>query len=351
MADISQVNLPNDSNNPYNITDANVPHSSLAAASGGTDLSLVTTGEKYTWNNGSVDTKVTQTDMSDVILGGEHCLVFAESNDTPTKTEGLGKTKYIQCIAGPTYEISGLVFRDNNNDAKMGLYADGILTNQQVWTKRVMANASGQGTSYVNPDHKAAVYVKKDYQTNQWFPFAMTQTYGGGQWSIGTYNNEELLFVYTTKYNVDNNVNTNQMWRLQLAKNDNSSADNKIITSNNFTSTNTVNTNTLSEVFVRSSGGTAIEAAFRRWGKVCTLYLHFKTTATTSGGGNMIVGKTGSAVTPYLPPMIVTAGSYYSSMALGGHLASDGSITVRNASSSNIGAQSSGFRMTWTWVY
>ena len=51
MADISQVNLPNDSNNPYNITDANVPHSSLSAVQGGTTLSLVTTGEKYTWNN------------------------------------------------------------------------------------------------------------------------------------------------------------------------------------------------------------------------------------------------------------------------------------------------------------
>ena len=51
MPDLSQINFPNDNNNPYNIKDASVPHSSLPAASGGSDLSLVTTGEKYTWNN------------------------------------------------------------------------------------------------------------------------------------------------------------------------------------------------------------------------------------------------------------------------------------------------------------
>lgn len=62
MADISQVNLPNDNNSPYNIKDASVPHSSLTAASGGTDLSLVTTGEKYNWNNISLN------DLSDVVV-------------------------------------------------------------------------------------------------------------------------------------------------------------------------------------------------------------------------------------------------------------------------------------------
>lgn len=50
MADISQINLPNDNNNPYNLTDSTLPHSSLEAEIDGTDLSLVTTGEKYNWN-------------------------------------------------------------------------------------------------------------------------------------------------------------------------------------------------------------------------------------------------------------------------------------------------------------
>jgi hypothetical protein len=49
MAEVSKIQASNGTT--YNIKDANVPHSSLAAESGGADLSLVTTGEKYTWNN------------------------------------------------------------------------------------------------------------------------------------------------------------------------------------------------------------------------------------------------------------------------------------------------------------
>lgn len=52
MSDISQINIPNnDGSMTYNIKDANVPHSSLPAESGGTDLSLVTTGEKAEWQD------------------------------------------------------------------------------------------------------------------------------------------------------------------------------------------------------------------------------------------------------------------------------------------------------------
>jgi hypothetical protein len=54
MADISQIVLKDANGNvlgTYNVKDANVPHDSKTAASGGTTLSLVTTGEKYTWNN------------------------------------------------------------------------------------------------------------------------------------------------------------------------------------------------------------------------------------------------------------------------------------------------------------
>lgn len=51
MVDISNIILPDGVT--YNVYDANVPHTSITASSGGVDLSLVTTGEKYTWNNKS----------------------------------------------------------------------------------------------------------------------------------------------------------------------------------------------------------------------------------------------------------------------------------------------------------
>lgn len=53
MADVSQIVLKDANGNvigTYNVKDASVPHDSKAAASGGTTLSLVTTGEKATWN-------------------------------------------------------------------------------------------------------------------------------------------------------------------------------------------------------------------------------------------------------------------------------------------------------------
>lgn len=315
---------------------------SSVTPTGGQAINTMTLRERYqqkgtsTWSSwATLDNGVNKTETLDNSYEWTVQIAVVDKFTTTTYNVavGTGKPLMIYDVKRKSIGINGIPTAD-----KQLYVSDGMVV-----------PATGQ--SYVNPTHKSAVYVPKSYQTNQWFPVIMTQTYGGGQWSIGTYNNEELLFIYTTKYNVDNNVNTNQMWRLQLAKNDNSSADNKIITSNVFTGTNVVSTDTLSEVFVRSSGGTALEAKFRRWGRVCTLYLHFKTTATTGGGGNMIVGTAGSKVTPYLPPMIVTGGSYYSSMALGGHLDSQGNITVRNASSSNIGAQASGFRMTWTWVY
>lgn len=51
MSDISHITLPD--SNTYNLVDATVPHTSETAASGGTALSLVTTGEKYIWNSSS----------------------------------------------------------------------------------------------------------------------------------------------------------------------------------------------------------------------------------------------------------------------------------------------------------
>lgn len=64
MADVSQIVLKDANGNvigTYDVKDTNVPHDSKTAESGGTTLSLVTTGEKAIWNAKSdTDTKVTQ---------------------------------------------------------------------------------------------------------------------------------------------------------------------------------------------------------------------------------------------------------------------------------------------------
>lgn len=68
-------------------------YSSLPAASGGTDVSLVTTGEKYTWNNGCTDTKVTQT--ADNSTNSDFPILFAGTADDTTRTEGAKKSARI----------------------------------------------------------------------------------------------------------------------------------------------------------------------------------------------------------------------------------------------------------------
>lgn len=88
MADVSKIKLPD--NSEYNIKDASVPHSSLPASSGGANLSLVTTGEKYTWDSGSTDTKVTQTGGSS---GTNYEVLFSETADDVTRTEGARKSQ------------------------------------------------------------------------------------------------------------------------------------------------------------------------------------------------------------------------------------------------------------------
>lgn len=58
MADVSQIVLKDAQGNvigTYDVKDASVPHDSKTASSGGNTLSLVTTGEKYNWNNKAIN--------------------------------------------------------------------------------------------------------------------------------------------------------------------------------------------------------------------------------------------------------------------------------------------------------
>lgn len=72
-----------------NLTPANLGLESKSAASGGTDLSLVTTGEKYTWDSkASSDEKVKQTPTS---TDADYEILFSESASNLTKTEGARK--------------------------------------------------------------------------------------------------------------------------------------------------------------------------------------------------------------------------------------------------------------------
>lgn len=95
MADISQIVLKDSSGNvigTYNVKDTSVPHDSKAAVSGGTKLSLVTTGEKATWNaKADTDTKNTAGATNTT---SKMYLIGARSQDTNPQTYSNSDTYY-----------------------------------------------------------------------------------------------------------------------------------------------------------------------------------------------------------------------------------------------------------------
>lgn len=104
--------------------DYNNTYSNQTAASGGTTLSLVTTGEKYTWNNktsltiGSASTQAmagntTVTNVAitaDTTTNASYPLVFGTTNTTAAKTEGLQKNSAKFYVNPSTGNIQATTF-------------------------------------------------------------------------------------------------------------------------------------------------------------------------------------------------------------------------------------------------
>ena len=78
-----------------------IDHSSKAAASSGTDLSLVTTGEKYTWNNKS-DLAIGTTATTAAAGNHTHALTMATDTGTSALTMAAN-TKYKLTAGGKTF--------------------------------------------------------------------------------------------------------------------------------------------------------------------------------------------------------------------------------------------------------
>lgn len=68
----------------------------------------------------------------------------------------------------------------------------------------------GRSVSYVEgaKGNAGIRFYKQATGADQWNPCAVIQTKGGGSWTVGNYNGEELRFVYFTKANIDSSTNT-----------------------------------------------------------------------------------------------------------------------------------------------
>lgn len=315
-----------------NTGSGDVTLSSKAASSGGTDLSLVTTGEKYTWNNNSSlaglsDVTLTTPTNNDVLKYDSTNNVWVNSNSitvdsisatslngvtigsTPKFTDttysagtGLslssgtfsvktgfttsGNNRAVQTdangnlyvtqkdnnttySAGTGLSLSSTTFSVNTgyttsgNNRAVQADSDGNLyvtqkdsdtkntagstdtsskifligatsqaANPQTYSDNQVYAQSGDLTSnrfvslskaasYINKDQVAGLLAKKTESTAAWYPAVCLDTYGGGHWQIGNYNDEQLVFCYGTKTNKNAGTNKTQRFYLPAANNNN----------------------------------------------------------------------------------------------------------------------------------
>ena len=110
MADINKIKA---NNTTYDVKDANVPHSSASAASGGTTLSLVTTGEKYNWNRTNYvlpgyKVRIVTKDFSSLAVTTAAGNVYVSANQTLTvATSSLANMTTLTEVIGTSYLTSG----------------------------------------------------------------------------------------------------------------------------------------------------------------------------------------------------------------------------------------------------
>ena len=110
MADINKIKA---NNTTYDVKDANVPHSSAAAASGGTTLSLVTTGEKYNWNRTNnvlpgYKVRVVTKDFSTLAITTAAGDVYVSANQTLTVARSsLANMTTLTQVIGTSYLTAG----------------------------------------------------------------------------------------------------------------------------------------------------------------------------------------------------------------------------------------------------
>lgn len=140
MADISKMTLPNSSQ--YNLTDINLPHSSLSGESGGTTLSLVTTGEKYNWNNR--DKKVTQTAIT---TNANYELLFSGTADNTSRTETVNKcNKFLFNPSTGDFKCTGDFMFGQYVNATQYLNIPKILKADKLWS----GSLSSGSTDYID---------------------------------------------------------------------------------------------------------------------------------------------------------------------------------------------------------
>jgi hypothetical protein len=130
---------PDATNKKITIAATDTTYSSKSAASGGTDVSLVTTGEKYTWNNKTSNTgTVTKVTAGTGLTGGD----ITTTGTIALATSGVTAGTYKRV----TVDAYGRVTSGDNTDSNTKNTAG---TTNKTGTKMFLAAATEQSANPV----------------------------------------------------------------------------------------------------------------------------------------------------------------------------------------------------------
>jgi hypothetical protein len=176
-----------------NLTASAVVTSSSAAASGGTTLSLVTTGEKYTWNNKS---NLTIGTTSTTAAAGNHTHGISIENTGATTLElGYGYT-YTLTAGGSSVAFKMPADNSKNYSAGTGLSLSGTTFNH---SNSVTAGTAGT-SSATSGSTLAVPYVTYDAQGHITATGTHTHTVTGFLTSHQTIKQEGIIGATVNRY-------------------------------------------------------------------------------------------------------------------------------------------------------
>lgn len=101
----------------------------------------------------------------------------------------------------------------------------------------------------------------------------------------------------------------------------------------------------MSSNITRSSGASVASISMYRYGRVAMLYLSLRYTTSVAAGGDVFTGYLHS----FMPAVYTTGVGYYGARSIVGKLETDGTIVVRNASSSAV-TLSDGVSIAFTYI-
>lgn len=233
MPDISQINLTDENTSTsvvYNLRDDGVPHSSLTPVQSGLDLSLVTTGEKYRWEQGgrwegtqaeydaltthdpNIEYFITDgnsgslaiTDLSDVTVSSiQNGQVLGYSNGVFINTDTVPNASKVNNLTVQTAVPANAVFTDTTYSAGTGLSLSGttfsVKTGYTTSGNNRAVQADANGNLYVTQKDDNTTYTLGTSSNN----VTLTPSSGSVQ---------SITVPYATKAGSSNSAGTAETW-------------------------------------------------------------------------------------------------------------------------------------------